>query len=130
MTQHCPNPFVPPTITTQQHPIQLFAPPSSLTVSPRWTNNLSFSIRANDFIMPYHTRNRSQTDPIPHQRPQRQRDPVFPPPGLKLHPDDDASKVLHAIAKSLLAVNNRAMTIKDLADSALRHGLVCTGSSP
>lgn len=80
--------------------------------------------------MPYNTRNRSNTDPVPQQRPQKQQAPQFPPPGLKLHPDDDNSKVLHALATALLAVNNRAMTIKDLAEAALKHGLICSGTSP
>jgi hypothetical protein len=81
--------------------------------------------------MPYNTRNRSNTEPAPSQRPQKQHQrPHFPPPGLKLHPDDESSKVFQALATALLAVKNRAMTIKDLAEAALTHGLVCSGTCP
>ncbi|KAF8160593.1 hypothetical protein BJ912DRAFT_1100196 [Pholiota molesta] len=74
-------------------------------------------------------------EPRPHPYPTRVRthdnnDPLtFPPPGVVLHPDDAASKVFHAVARAFVSVDNRAMTIKDIADRATRHGLVCQNLS-
>lgn len=72
--------------------------------------------------------------------------PVFPLPGVMLHPEDASNKVFHAIGRSFLSVvssptishphyiarahtdalqENRAMTIKDLAEMTLSHGLMC-----
>ncbi|KZV90415.1 hypothetical protein EXIGLDRAFT_770833 [Exidia glandulosa HHB12029] len=51
--------------------------------------------------------------------------PDFPPHDIVLHPDDASNKVLAAIARVLLAVNNCAMTIKDLAETCLVLGLLC-----
>ncbi|KAG6896731.1 hypothetical protein C0992_006448 [Termitomyces sp. T32_za158] len=53
----------------------------------------------------------------------------FPPPGIVLHPDDANSKVFLAIARSFLSVDNRAMTIKDLAEMTVIFGLVCQNVS-
>ncbi|KAG6832416.1 hypothetical protein H0H87_001576 [Tephrocybe sp. NHM501043] len=55
--------------------------------------------------------------------------PQFPPPGIVLHPDDANSKVFLAIGRSFLSVDNRAMTIKDLADMTVTFGLVCQNVS-
>ncbi|KAF8921515.1 hypothetical protein CPB85DRAFT_1428494 [Mucidula mucida] len=49
----------------------------------------------------------------------------FPSPNVVLHPDDANSKVFHAVARSLLAVDNRAMTVKDLAEMCIHKGLQC-----
>ncbi|KAF9476594.1 hypothetical protein BDN70DRAFT_159673 [Pholiota conissans] len=68
---------------------------------------------------PYHTRVRTNDAPAT----------VFPPPGIVLHPDDAASKVFHAVARAFVSVDNRAMTIKDIADRASHHGLVCQNLS-
>ncbi|KAF8892589.1 hypothetical protein BD779DRAFT_1509791 [Infundibulicybe gibba] len=54
--------------------------------------------------------------------------PRFKPPRL-LHPDDASSKVFLAIARAFLSVDNRAMTIKDLAEMAVAFGLVCQNLS-
>jgi hypothetical protein len=73
--------------------------------------------------------------------------PQFPPPHIVLHPDDANSKVFLAIGRSFLSVvcpvysfvygaslphskpvcyqDNRAMTIKDLAEMTVNFGLVC-----
>ncbi|KIY51054.1 hypothetical protein FISHEDRAFT_71347 [Fistulina hepatica ATCC 64428] len=55
--------------------------------------------------------------------------PQFPPPDVVLHPDDATSKVFLAIGRSFLSVDNRAMTIKDLADMVLHFGLNCQNTS-
>ncbi|KAG5354184.1 hypothetical protein J132_02767 [Termitomyces sp. J132] len=55
--------------------------------------------------------------------------PQFPPPGVVLHPDDANSKVFLAIGRSFLSVDNRAMTIKDLAEMTVNYGLVCQNVS-
>ncbi|EFI28430.1 hypothetical protein CC1G_13964 [Coprinopsis cinerea okayama7 len=55
--------------------------------------------------------------------------PEFPPPHVILHKDDAGSKVFHALARSLLSVDNRATTVKDLADLAVNNGLGCQNSS-
>ncbi|KAG6872810.1 hypothetical protein C0995_006409 [Termitomyces sp. Mi166 len=55
--------------------------------------------------------------------------PLFPPPGIVLHPDDANSKVFLAIGRSFLSVDNRAMTIKDLAEMTVTFGLVCQNAS-
>ncbi|KAL1735142.1 hypothetical protein EV714DRAFT_267891 [Schizophyllum commune] len=53
----------------------------------------------------------------------------FPPPHVVLHPEDASSRVLAAIGRSLLSVDNRAMTVKDLADMVVHNGLVCQNVS-
>ncbi|KAF7363284.1 hypothetical protein MSAN_00983600 [Mycena sanguinolenta] len=50
---------------------------------------------------------------------------VFPPPHVVLHPDDANSKIFLAMGRSLMSVDNRAVTIKDLADMVVQHGFVC-----
>ncbi|EIN12500.1 hypothetical protein PUNSTDRAFT_130760, partial [Punctularia strigosozonata HHB-11173 SS5] len=50
---------------------------------------------------------------------------TFPPPHVVLHPDDASNKVFLAIGRSLLAVNNKAVTIKELAEMTLKNGLHC-----
>ncbi|KAG6886014.1 hypothetical protein C0993_006130 [Termitomyces sp. T159_Od127] len=66
---------------------------------------------------------RHHPDPGPPPAPQ------FPPPGIVLHPDDANSKVFLAIGRSFLSVDNRAMTIKDLAEMTVTFGLVCQNVS-
>ncbi|KAG1738685.1 hypothetical protein EDD22DRAFT_766105, partial [Suillus occidentalis] len=48
-----------------------------------------------------------------------------PLPNIMLHPEDATSKVFHAIGRCFLSVDNRAMTIKDIAEMTLNLGLVC-----
>ncbi|KAF9246572.1 hypothetical protein BU15DRAFT_39498 [Melanogaster broomeanus] len=55
--------------------------------------------------------------------------PLFPLHNIMLHPEDASSKVFQAIARSFLSVDNRAMTIKDLAEMTLRYGLMCQNVS-
>jgi len=55
--------------------------------------------------------------------------PTFPPPHVMLHPEDANSKVFLAIGRSFLSVDNRAMTIKDLAEMTMHYGLVCQNVS-
>ena len=90
-------------------------------------------------LMPYHTRHRSNTNntsPPPPLSLKIKKDALqpkvctFPPADLKMHPEDESSKVFLAVGRALASVNNCAMTVKDLAESALRHGLTCTGSAP
>ncbi|KAJ7489890.1 hypothetical protein B0H11DRAFT_2229403 [Mycena galericulata] len=49
--------------------------------------------------------------------------PYFHRPHIVLHPDDANSKVFLAIGRSLMSVDNRAMTIKDLAEMTCRTRL-------
>jgi hypothetical protein len=51
--------------------------------------------------------------------------PVFPPRGVMLHSEDATNKVLKAIGRSFLSVDNCAMTIKDLAEMCMSFGLSC-----
>ncbi|EJD05986.1 uncharacterized protein FOMMEDRAFT_18205 [Fomitiporia mediterranea MF3/22] len=53
----------------------------------------------------------------------------FPPKHVVLHPDDVNNKVFLAIGRALMSVNNCAMTIKDLAELSMRHGMVCQNVS-
>lgn len=55
--------------------------------------------------------------------------PVFPPPGVMLHSEDATNKVLKTIGLSFLSVDNRAMTIKDLAEMCMNFGLSCQSAS-
>ncbi|KAH7889748.1 hypothetical protein F5I97DRAFT_1924265 [Phlebopus sp. FC_14] len=69
--------------------------------------------------------------PVPIPGVQRQQPledpalPVFPLPNVMLHAEDASSKVFQAIGRSFLSVDNRAMTIKDLAEMTLKYGLMC-----
>ncbi|KAK0228335.1 hypothetical protein IW262DRAFT_1263733 [Armillaria fumosa] len=53
----------------------------------------------------------------------------FPAPHVVLHPDDATSRVFHSIARALLSVDNRAVTIKDLAEMCVAQGLACQNVS-
>ncbi|KDQ59431.1 hypothetical protein JAAARDRAFT_32991 [Jaapia argillacea MUCL 33604] len=55
--------------------------------------------------------------------------PEFPPPHVILHPDDAKSPIFLAIGRSFVSVENRAMTIKDLAEMVLQYGFVCSNVS-
>ncbi|KAF8633757.1 hypothetical protein AX17_004411 [Amanita inopinata Kibby_2008] len=63
-----------------------------------------------------------------HHNPAVHNFPQFPP-HIVLHPDDASNKVFLAIARALLSVDNRAMTIKDLAELSASYGLVCQNVS-
>ncbi|KAH0830522.1 hypothetical protein J3R83DRAFT_1974 [Lanmaoa asiatica] len=70
--------------------------------------------------------------PVPHHTIPLTPDsyfPIFPLPGVMLHPEDASNKVFHAIGRSFLSVENRAMTIKDLAEMTLKYGLMCQNVS-
>ncbi|KAI6167070.1 hypothetical protein EDD17DRAFT_1542752 [Pisolithus thermaeus] len=70
--------------------------------------------------------------PVPTSPAQKQHEdplPTFPLPNVVLHPEDASNKVFHAIGRSFLSVDNRAMTIKDLAEMALKFGLMCQNVS-
>lgn len=71
--------------------------------------------------------------------------PVFPPPNVVLHSEDATNKILLAIGRSFVSVvrrvfvppfdgvsrtpilfqDNKAMTIKDLAEMTMKYGLMC-----
>ncbi|KAK0210544.1 hypothetical protein DFS33DRAFT_1466414 [Desarmillaria ectypa] len=53
----------------------------------------------------------------------------FPSSHVVLHPDDATSRVFHSIARALLSVDNRAVTIKDLAEMCVAQGLACQNVS-
>ncbi|KAL6309051.1 hypothetical protein BKA93DRAFT_814964 [Sparassis latifolia] len=55
--------------------------------------------------------------------------PPFPPPHVMLHSDDANSKIFMAIGRSFMSVDNRAMTIKDLAEMTMKYGLMCQNVS-
>ncbi|KAJ6513858.1 hypothetical protein C8R47DRAFT_962663 [Mycena vitilis] len=71
---------------------------------------------------------RDSSPPPPVRKP-KHKPLVFPPPHVVLHPDDANSKVFLALGRSLMSVDNRAMTIKDLADAVVANGLVCQNVS-
>ncbi|KAF9227977.1 hypothetical protein BS17DRAFT_764309 [Gyrodon lividus] len=108
-------------------------------------HNYGTRIRQNSVLKP--SARLRQSPPPPHPAPRRikpvpiptiQRQytpqsqpclPVFPLSNVMLHPEDADSKVFQAIARSFLAVDNRAMTIKDLAEMTLKYGLICQNVS-
>lgn len=53
----------------------------------------------------------------------------FPPKHVVLHPDDVNNKIFIAMGRAFMSVNNRAMTVKDLAELSMKHGLVCQNPS-
>ncbi|KAI0928379.1 hypothetical protein AcW1_005639 [Taiwanofungus camphoratus] len=53
----------------------------------------------------------------------------FPPEHVMLHSEDVNSKVFLAIGRSFMSVDNRAMTIKDLAEMTMKFGLMCQNVS-
>ncbi|KIK59722.1 hypothetical protein GYMLUDRAFT_74163 [Collybiopsis luxurians FD-317 M1] len=55
--------------------------------------------------------------------------PHFPPPHVVLHPEDAASKIFLAVGRSLMSVDNKAMTIKDLSEMAMTMGYSCQNVS-
>ncbi|KZT74186.1 hypothetical protein DAEQUDRAFT_735003 [Daedalea quercina L-15889] len=55
--------------------------------------------------------------------------PPFPPDYVMLHHDDASSKVFMAIGRSFMSVDNRAMTIKDLAEMTMKYGIMCQNVS-
>ncbi|KAH9930982.1 uncharacterized protein B0H18DRAFT_872618 [Fomitopsis serialis] len=55
--------------------------------------------------------------------------PPFPPDHVMLHHDDADSKVFMAIGRSFMSVDNRAMTIKDLAEMTMQYGIMCQNVS-
>ncbi|KAJ6546498.1 hypothetical protein DFH09DRAFT_1249058 [Mycena vulgaris] len=88
-------------------------------------------IRHNIRIKPSARLRQSPPPPPPHRRARSDQPStlVFPPPHVVLHPDDANSKVFLALGRSLMSVDNRAMTIKDLAEMTVLHGLVCQNVS-
>ncbi|KIJ69462.1 hypothetical protein HYDPIDRAFT_24299 [Hydnomerulius pinastri MD-312] len=108
-------------------------------------HNYGTRIRNNSVLKP--SARLRQSPPLPHPAPRRikpvpipaglrqqppQEDPylpVFPLPTVMLHPEDASSKVFQAIGRSFLSVDNRAMTIKDLAEMTLKYGLMCQNVS-
>ncbi|KAJ7063128.1 hypothetical protein C8F01DRAFT_1131661 [Mycena amicta] len=59
----------------------------------------------------------------------RLRDQVTSLDTTRLHPEDAASKTFIALSRALMSVDNRAMTIKDLAEMTVAQGLVCQNIS-
>ncbi|GJJ12178.1 hypothetical protein Clacol_006419 [Clathrus columnatus] len=55
--------------------------------------------------------------------------PQFPLPKIQVYADDANNKTFLAIARALFAVENRAVTIKDLSYLVMKHGLVCQNAS-
>ncbi|KAI8998800.1 hypothetical protein BD414DRAFT_134269 [Trametes punicea] len=55
--------------------------------------------------------------------------PAFPPPNVVLHPEDAGNKVFLALGRALMSINNRAITVKDLAELAMQYGLMCQNAS-
>ncbi|KIJ44127.1 hypothetical protein M422DRAFT_252622 [Sphaerobolus stellatus SS14] len=99
--------------------------------------NYNTRLRTNAQILPPRRLCQSP-DPTPrHARQPKQRrqsqatltPPAFPPPGAELTPDDAANKTFLAIGRALLAIDNRAITIKDLSHLVREHGLPCQNVS-
>ncbi|EIW60306.1 uncharacterized protein TRAVEDRAFT_70735 [Trametes versicolor FP-101664 SS1] len=55
--------------------------------------------------------------------------PAFPPQHVYLHPEDAANKVFIALGRALMSVDNRAITVKDLAELSMKSGLMCQNVS-
>ncbi|KAH9854059.1 hypothetical protein C2E23DRAFT_819369 [Lenzites betulinus] len=55
--------------------------------------------------------------------------PPFPPPHVVLHPEDAANKVFLALGRALMSIDNRAITVKDLAELSMKFGLSCQNVS-
>ncbi|KAJ3844498.1 hypothetical protein F5878DRAFT_525671 [Lentinula raphanica] len=70
-----------------------------------------------------------QSPDLPKPQPTTPKYPVFPLPHVSLHPDDSASKVLLAIGRSFMSVDNKAMTIKDLSEMSMTMGYNCQNVS-
>ncbi|KAG9318432.1 hypothetical protein JVU11DRAFT_523 [Chiua virens] len=119
-----------------QHP----SPPHPSTAH----HNYGTRIRKNSVLKP--SARLRQCPPSPHPPPRRIKPvpthpphpvpptsdpcfPLFPLPGVMLHPEDASNKVFHAIGRSFISVENRAMTIKDLAEMTLKYGLLCQNVS-
>lgn len=99
------------------------------------SHNYGTRIRNNSILKPSARLRQSpqprRIKPVPQTTPQdsTQKQPIFPLPNVMLHPEDATSKVFHAIGRCFLSVDNRAMTIKDLAEMTLNFGLVCQNVS-
>ncbi|KAG2150649.1 uncharacterized protein EDB93DRAFT_1083921 [Suillus bovinus] len=102
------------------------------------SHNYGTRIRNNSILKPSARLRQSpqprRIKPVPHatqtELTQNQSQfPIFPLPNVMLHPEDATSKVFHAIGRCFLSVDNRAMTIKDLAEMTLNFGLVCQNVS-
>lgn len=102
------------------------------------SHNYGTRIRNNSILKPSARLRQSpqprRIKPVPHptqtESTQNQSQfPIFPLPNVMLHPEDATSKVFHAIGRCFLSVDNRAMTIKDLAEMTLNFGLVCQNVS-
>jgi hypothetical protein len=130
------------------HPVTVFLCLSTTTMQ----HNYGTRIRNNSLLKPS-ARLRLSPDPQPPRKHRQHRSldhsnlPLFPPPNVMLHPEDANSKVFLAIGRSFLSVvcpssirpsshahcppqDNRAMTIKDLAEMTLNFGLVCQKYAP
>ncbi|KAI0831126.1 hypothetical protein BC628DRAFT_1407693 [Trametes gibbosa] len=55
--------------------------------------------------------------------------PTFPPQHVVLHPEDASNKVFLALGRALMSVDNRAITVKDLAELSMQFGLSCQNVS-
>lgn len=102
------------------------------------SHNYGTRIRNNSILKPSARLRQSpqprRIKPVPHPTtaepsPNQSHFPIFPLPNVMLHPEDATSKVFHAIGRCFLSVDNRAMTIKDLAEMTLNFGLVCQNVS-
>lgn len=102
------------------------------------SHNYGTRIRNNSILKPSARLRQSpqprRIKPVPHptqadSAQNQSQFPIFPLPNVMLHPEDATSKVFHAIGRCFLSVDNRAMTIKDLAEMTLNFGLVCQNVS-
>ncbi|KAI0637139.1 hypothetical protein C8Q77DRAFT_550425 [Trametes polyzona] len=51
--------------------------------------------------------------------------PPFPPANAYLHPDDANNKTFLSLGRALMSIDNRAITVKDLAELSMKFGLMC-----
>ncbi|KAF7777470.1 hypothetical protein Agabi119p4_3542 [Agaricus bisporus var. burnettii] len=104
--------------------MDLPAPDSLLATHPYGTR------KSNNVALRPSARLRADPDAPRRSRPSTAAPyPQFPPSHVLLHPDDANSKVFLAIGRAFLSVNNRAMTIKDLAEMVLSYGLAAQNVS-
>ncbi|KAH9951265.1 hypothetical protein B0H21DRAFT_776017 [Amylocystis lapponica] len=119
------------------------AVPPVLQPQPPATHQYGTRIRSNSVIRPSARLRQSPDMPAPPRRikpvpapkvkpaanPLESDLPIFPPAHIMLHSDDSSSKVFIAIGRSFMSVDNRAMTIKDLAEMTMKFGLMCQNVS-
>ncbi|KZT03495.1 uncharacterized protein LAESUDRAFT_761846 [Laetiporus sulphureus 93-53] len=134
-----------PTINDLHHMVSPVAVSGSQS-QPAVQHQYGTRIRSNSVLKPSARLRQSADTPVVHRRikpvptlkakagpvtEDAPRDdlPPFPPPHVMLHSEDANNKVLLAIGRSFISVDNCAMTVKDLAELTMKYGLMCQNVS-